>query len=243
MDCLLEHPPAEFDRYAAEYDAGLGNPLKKCLGGDAVSFVEVKADWLLRAMRHRWRLDPTQEAIQLLDYGCGTGTLLSVLRRRGYAGLLAGCDVSAAMLAEARRRWSTGPLPCLSVMENGRAPWESQFDLVVMSAVLHHVEPSSRPQVYEDALRLVKPGGQLCVFEHSPFNPVTQWVVRHTPIDEHAVLLRPAEVRRGLARAGVSRSDTRYLMFFPPRWQFCRPLEGAISWLPLGAQYVVWGTR
>jgi SAM-dependent methyltransferase len=243
MDRLLERPPAEFDDYAADYDGGIGQPLKKCLGGDAVSFVAVKAEWLLGSMRRRWGLDPARKDIQLLDYGCGVGTLLGVLRRQGYAGGLAGCDVSTAMLAEAQRRWSSGPPPQLSVIEDGRVPWGSQFDLVVASAVLHHVEPSLRPAVYRDLLRLVKRGGCVCVFEHNPLNLVTGWVVRHTAIDKNAILLRPAEVRASLAEAGATRLGTEYLIFFPPRWRFFRTLERGLSWSPLGAQYVVCATR
>ncbi len=217
-------PAAEFDAYAADYDAGMDNPLKKRLGQDAIAFIEVKVDWLLRAMRRRRQLDPSRAETRILDYGCGAGTLLSVLRQRGCAGHLAGCDVSAEMLAEARRRWSQGPPPQLSVIEDGRAPFEAaQFDLVVLSAVLHHVEPSSRPRVYQDVLRLVKPGGCACIFEHNPYHPLTQWVVRHTAIDKNAVLLAPGEVRAGTTRAGASRVSTRYLLFFPPRWKRLRP--------------------
>jgi SAM-dependent methyltransferase len=245
MDSLRKNQPAaEFDAYAAEYDAGMDNPLKKCLGSDAVSFIEVKADWLLRAMRRRPQLDPARPETRLLDYGCGAGTLLSVLRQRAYAGFLAGCDVSAEMLAEARRRWSLGPQPQLSVIENGQAPFDAaQFDLVVVSAVLHHVERSSRPVVYRDVLRLLKPGGCVCIFEHNPYNPLTQWVVRHTAIDKNATLLRPAEVRAGLTGAGATRSETHYLMFSPPNWKICRPLDRSLSWLPLGAQYAVFATE
>ena len=59
MDCLSAgHSPAEFDAYAADYDAGMDNPLKKRLGSDAASFVEVKVDWLLGTMRRRPQLDP-----------------------------------------------------------------------------------------------------------------------------------------------------------------------------------------
>ena len=61
MDCLSAgHSPAEFDAYAADYDAGMDNPLKKRLGSDAASFVEVKVDWLLGAMRRRPQLDPSR---------------------------------------------------------------------------------------------------------------------------------------------------------------------------------------
>jgi hypothetical protein len=86
---------------------------------------------------------------------------------------------------------------------------------------------------------VLRRGGRIYVFEHNPFNPLTQWVVRHSPIDENAVLLRPSEVRLGLGRAGASAVRTDYIMFTPPRLRFLRPIDKALAWLPLGGQYVV----
>ncbi len=242
MPTLREHESAaEFDAYAAAYDAGIDNPVKRCLGTDVISFIEVKVDWLLRAMRRYPQLAPTSAEMRLLDYGCGAGTFMDVLRERGFAGYLAGCDVSATMLAEARRRWVRGPMPQLCAIENAQALFApATFDIVVVSSVLHHVEPSSRPLVYQDVLRLLKPGGCVCIFEHNPYNPLTQWVVRHTAIDKNAVLLRPAEVRTSLARAGATQLDTQYLMFFPPRCRQLRGLEKLLHRVPCGAQYAVW---
>jgi len=45
-------------------------------------------------------------------------------------------------------------------------------------------------------------GGHVVVFEHNPLNPVTRFVVARTPIDPNAILLRAAEVMRGLSGAG-----------------------------------------
>ena len=104
---------------------------------------------------------------------------------------------------------------------------------------MHHVEVPQRNGVYADALRLLRHGGRLIVFEHNPMNPVTQWVVRHTPIDRNAVLLRPREVVRGLRAAGEVATRVEYIMFFPPRMTFLRPCERLLGWFPLGAQYVV----
>ena len=169
---------------------------------------------------------------------------MDVLRQRGYEGFLAGCDVSVEMLAEARRRWSRGPVPELHAIEDAQAPFDAAtFDLIVLCSVLHHVEPSSRHLVYQDVLRLLKPGGCVCIFEHNPYNPLTQWVVKHTPIDKNVVLLAPREVRAGVIEAGASGVQTQYLLFSPPRWKLPRPLDRAFSWLPLGAQYVVCGAR
>ena len=62
--------------------------------------------------------------------------------------------------------------------------------------------PPERPGLYREVTRLLRPGGRLYVFEHNPWNPVAQWVVRHTPIDRDAVLLG--------ARRGALAADLRY---------------------------------
>ena len=235
-----DKPHAEFDVYAANYEAGMENPLRRCVGGDAESFIKLKVDWLLRRLQGTSSLSHASANMRLLDYGCGAGTMLSLLGRHGFSGTLAGCDVSQEMLAEARRRWSSGSCPDLRLIEHERAPFDAgQFDVVVLSSVLHHVPVPGRNAVYADATRVLAPGGRICIFEHNPYNPLTCWVVRHTPIDKNAVLLKPCEVRTGLRDLGLSRLQTRYIMFFPPRWELFRPLDAALCWLPCGAQYVV----
>ncbi len=233
----------EFDAYATDYGAGMDVGLKRCLGADAESFIEIKVAWMLRHLA-RWPLPGDAAIPRLLDYGCGAGTLLRVFRRMGFAAALAGCDVSGEMLKEARQRWPQDEPRTFEPIENGRAPYADRaFDLVVLSAVMHHVEVARRKEVYADALRLLRIGGRLIVFENNPLNPVTQWVVRHTPIDQNAVLLRPGEVVRDLKAVGGVTTRTEYLMFFPPRLTFLRPWERFLHWFPLGAQYVVVATK
>jgi SAM-dependent methyltransferase len=232
-------PPSEFDAYAADYGAGMDVGLKRCLGSSAESFIEVKASWLLGYLA-RFPLSGGATLPRLLDYGCGAGTLLHVLNRMNFPAALSGCDVSREMLKEAEKRWPRGEPPKFELIEQGRAPYANHsFDLAVISAVMHHVEIPQRNDVYADALRLLRVGGRLIIFEHNSYNPVTQWVVRHTPIDRNAVMLRPGEVVRGLNTVGKVATRTEYLMFFPPRMAFLRPCERLLSWFPLGAQYVV----
>lgn len=232
---------AEFDAYAAGYAAGMENPVKALLGESAEQYVELKLRWLLR--RHPWLA--ASSAARVLDYGCGTATLLRLMAGAGIRANLAGCDVSQAMLDEAARRWTTadGPYPLLRLQEGALTPFPNRsFDLVVVSAVLHHVAAEERPAVYAELCRVARPGGKVVVFEHNPLNPVTRYVVARTPIDRDAVLLRAPEVERGLRAAGASIGATRFIMFAPPRLRVLEKLEDALGWLPLGAQYAVEAT-
>jgi ubiquinone/menaquinone biosynthesis C-methylase UbiE len=227
---------AEFDKHSENYDGGIDNSVKGMLG-DADSFIAVKARWL---MRH----EPGLRAggLSLLDYGCGAGDLMRVLAGMGARATFVGCDVSAGMLAEVGRRWPAagGPAPALEVQEGARTPFaDGQFDVAVISAVLHHVPTAERPAVYAELGRVLRPGGRLYVFEHNPRNPLVRYVIARTPIDANAILLDVREVRRGLLGAGRYDLATDYLMFMPPGMAFLGFVDRALAWLPLGAQYAV----
>ncbi|HEY4170086.1 MAG TPA: class I SAM-dependent methyltransferase, partial [Reyranella sp.] len=203
-----EFDPPEFDKHSANYDGGIDNSVKGMLG-DADSFIAVKARWL---MRHEPGL--CAGGLTLLDYGCGVGDLMRVLAGLGARATFVGCDVSAGMLAEAGRRWpaACGPAPALEPQDGARTPFaDGRFDVVVISAVLHHVPPAERPAVYAELGRLLKPNGRLYVFEHNPRNPLVRYVVARTPIDANAILLDAREVRQGL-RDGRYALTTDYLM-------------------------------
>jgi 2-polyprenyl-3-methyl-5-hydroxy-6-metoxy-1,4-benzoquinol methylase len=231
-------PVEEFDEYAAGYDAGMSNPLKRLVGSSPADFLRVKVRWLLADLRRWGRLTGTAT---LLDYGCGPGDFLAELVAAGLPGRPAGCDVSGRMLDLARAR--RGPAEFFHPTAGEVAARTGRYDVVTISAVLHHVPLPDRPGVYRNLLRLLKPTGRLYVFEHNPLNPVTVWVVRNTPIDRNAQLVSAAGVRRGLRDAGFDGLRTRYLMFFPPRLTWLRSVETAFQWLPLGGQFVVRAER
>jgi len=229
--------PAEFDRHAASYDGGLDNPVKRMMGNTADQFIAVKARWLLRR-------EPALKrgGLALLDYGCGAGDLMRVLAGLGARAAFTGCDVSGGMLAEAGKRWpdAFGPVPALALQDGARTPFvDGRFDIVTISAVLHHVPVDERAAVYRELGRVLKPGGRLYVFEHNPRNPLVRYVITRTPIDANAILLDAREVRHGLLDAARYELDTDYLMFMPPGLPALGGIDRLLAWLPLGAQYAV----
>jgi SAM-dependent methyltransferase len=220
--------PAEFDSHAAHYDGGLDNPIKRLVGSSADQFIAVKARWLLRR-------EPRLTA-------CGAGDLMRVLAGLGARAAFTGCDVSTGMLAEVAKRWPAafGSAPALAVQDGARTPFaDGQFDIVTISAVLHHVPPAERQAVYRELGRLLKPGGRIYVFEHNPRNPLVRYVIARTPIDENAILLDEKEVRHGLLDSARYDIASNYLMFMPPGITLLRGVDRLLAWLPLGAQYVV----
>jgi SAM-dependent methyltransferase len=232
-----EFDPPEFDRHAASYDGGLDNPIKRMMGDQPDQFIAVKARWLLRR-------EPGLRAggLAMLDYGCGAGDLMRVLAGMGAKASFTGCDVSTGMLAEVARRWpqGLGAAPATAAQDGARTPFaDGQFDVATISAVLHHVPVAERAAVYAELGRVLKPGGRLYVFEHNPRNPLVRYVIARTPIDENAILLDAREVQEGLLNAARYELETDYLMFMPPGLAFLNPIDRALAWLPLGAQYAV----
>jgi ubiquinone/menaquinone biosynthesis C-methylase UbiE len=195
---------AEFDRHAAGYDGGLGDPIKRLLGNSADQFIAVKARWLLRQ-----EVGLRGGNLRLLDYGCGAGDLMRVLAGLGARGSFTGCDVSSGMLAEVDKRWPRrlGPPPALAPQDGARTPFaDGQFDVATISAVLHHVPVAERPAVYAELGRVLRPGGRLYVFEHNPRNPLVRHVIARTPIDENAILLDARKCRTACSDRAATRS-------------------------------------
>ena len=229
---------AEFDEYAQDYSAGMDNPLKAKLGNSLEDFIAVKLDWLERRFSHIVQSSDSK----LLDYGCGAGAFLTALGKRQYPLNKIGCDISEEMLLEAQKRWkpSFGQEAEWVVQKNAQTPFDNHcFDIVIISAVLHHIPILERNAALSEIWRVLKPGGHVVIFEHNPYNPITQYVVARTPIDAHAILLSASEARARLRECQFQNLKTDFIMFGPPKWVMSKKLEAFLPWLPLGAQYAV----
>lgn len=78
----------------------------------------------------------------VLDLGCGDGSLLAELSREVKPGNLAGADISQEALLIARRN-----LPGIEFFQtdlNGKFTLNRRFDLIVLSEVLEHLENDER---------------------------------------------------------------------------------------------------
>jgi SAM-dependent methyltransferase len=225
---------AEFDRYAGSYGA-LHQKSIRMSGEPPDYFAAYKIDWIAKQPDTM-----PDKAIDVLDFGCGVGGSLGHLQRGFPRARLCGADVSGASLDHAR---SAHPEVTLRLIENGRLDWpDASFDLAMAACVFHHIPPAERLAWASELRRVLRPGGRLFLFEHNPANPLTRKVVRECAFDKDAILLPHKETLSLLQEAGFSATKLDYIVFFPRALAALRPLERALAWLPLGAQYVASAT-
>jgi len=106
----------------------------------------------------------SQPGEQVLDVGCGTGTL-AVARRVGSTGNVAGIDPSAEQIAHARAKAARRHVPVdfqIGVIEQIPFP-DQTFDVVFSTLMMHHLPAPIKRQGLAEIARVLKPGGRLVI--------------------------------------------------------------------------------
>jgi SAM-dependent methyltransferase len=195
-------------------------------------FARAKAEELLR-LAHRHLGDPA--GLKALDAGCGIG--LTDQHLRGRFRVLTGADVSAEALETAARE---NPGVRYELAEDDRLPFaDDAFDLTFAANVVQVVPDAQRAQFVSELARVTREGGLVALFEHNPYNPLTQIVVRRFELRDEVRMLTPRGTKRLLRESGLAEVDFGYILLFPSRRRRLLALERMLRRLPLGAQYYV----
>lgn len=127
---------------------------------------------MFRKLRQRTiHLAQLQPGEQVLDVGCGTGTLaIEAAHRVGHTGRVAGVDPGTQQVARAQAKAARHHVSIefqVGVIEQLPFP-DRSFDVVFSTLMLHHLPTPLKRQGLAEIARVLKPGGRLVVadFKH-----------------------------------------------------------------------------
>ena len=116
---------------------------------------------------------------QVLDVGCGTGTLtLAAKKRVGADGSVRGVDASPEMIARARTKSEQGGMPVIFEVAAAQSlPFpDAAFDAVLCSLALHHLPENARATALAEMRRVLKPDGRVLIVEFSRERGALAWL-------------------------------------------------------------------
>jgi ubiquinone/menaquinone biosynthesis C-methylase UbiE len=162
-------------------------------------------DPMMRLFFHEERLKTAliaqahiQPGQNVLDIGCGTGTLAMLIKQTQPNVTVYGLDVDPQVLDIARSKAEQAGESI--VLQQGRAtclPYPNGcFDHVFASLVLHHLTRQDKQQMLREVFRILRPGGELHVADFSqPHDPgmwLTSLIVRwFEEVHDHILGLLP----------------------------------------------------
>jgi SAM-dependent methyltransferase len=234
----MSKPPSyhnpEFDQFAEDYDEALEKGIAVS-GEHKEYFAQGRVKWLDRRLSC---LNFTPARI--LDFGCGTGTGTPFLLGLEGSQHLIGVEVSEKSLTVAQRLHGSERAHFQTCAAYQPA---AQIDLAFCNGVFHHIPLAERPGAVRYLFESLRPGGHFALWENNPWNPGTRYIMSRIPFDRDAITLSAPESRALLRSGGFEIVATDFLFIFPKFLSWLRPLEGVLSKLPLGAQYLILARR
>ena len=178
------------------------------------------------AARYPWKIEQQRSDVleelpkqyqydSILEMGCGTGQYTKALKERFPLADIWGCDLSETLLIESQRianenNWELNLFQAAA--ENTGLDSDS-FDLVTSYILLHELPANIIIKVFEEAFRLLKPGGVIMMSDTQPLremNKFSEWRTLHRakyggePYWEEANSLNFVEILKDIGFLDVS---------------------------------------
>jgi SAM-dependent methyltransferase len=107
------------------------------------------------------------DAKRVLDLGAGDGRLLHLVLTARPTATGVALDFSPPMLQQLQQRFAANPhVQIVRHDLSNPLPNLGEFDAVVSSFAIHHLDHDNKRRLYEEIWRALKPGGVFCNLEH-----------------------------------------------------------------------------
>ena len=225
-----------FDAYAENYVNGVDNELSAVLKGSSHEYFNRYKIFYIKKLFQK-----LSQPLKILDYGCGVGLFSRTISDVIPNVTIYGFDVSSKSIEQVPSE--------LRIKNHNRFTsnldeLDSDYNIALLVTVLHHVETYiERIEVMTNIYQRLSKGGICIIIEHNFKNPLTNRIVKNSPVDEEKFMLTPSECKRLLEKAGFLNIFSRYIVFFPKQLSFLRFIDQFIPWLPLGAQHLTYGYK
>jgi ubiquinone/menaquinone biosynthesis C-methylase UbiE len=158
-----------------------------------INRLKYQASSLLPIEQQIWQTAGLQEGMQVLDIGCGTGSISAEIARKIPQGTVQGIDLSTTLLETATNFQVAQQIPNLSFAAGDvyDLPVEDKtIDFVYGRLLFQHLNEPLRALAEID--RVLKPGGKICLVD-----VVNSWFVLHPePVVFSTLRHRLAEIQQ-----------------------------------------------
>jgi SAM-dependent methyltransferase len=182
-----------------------------------------EVDFLLRRLR-------LPRGARILDVPCGYGRHAAALARRGFR--VVGVDLSRAMIAEGRRRFTEGPRLRFRRADMRRLGFDEEFDAVVnLYTSFGYFTTAENQAVLRRMARALKPGGRLLIDHRDPVYDATlprrlwyragqrRFILEDRRFDRRTGVVSTTQLVLTAGRRGAVRRRFRIQEFSLTRWR------------------------
>lgn len=118
-----------------------------------------------------------QPGDRVLDVGCGTADILSVMPNVDYTGF----DISRSYIGKAQKRWGARGQFHAQLLNGAIIEGLDKFDLILATGLLHHLDDDEVHDLFETLSKGIKPNGRIITVDGTfaeGQNPAARFIVK-----------------------------------------------------------------